>query len=558
MRGARRALLAAAAVLFVAQFAAMFLPGGVSIVGVMRETIPFLVPLLAAAAAFVAAFKAPGPERPFWFFVAGGSLAWALGDIGFSIYSLVGYDPAGKFSMADVGYLALIPLWGAALIAHPSRSRRGIDRLGTSIDALVVLAFAATLTTTYVLIPALRDAPDLAGAIVLTSYPLGDLALIAVLVSILSRSAQEMRAGDLFVGVAAGVFAIGDILYARLSIVGTYEVGNPVDLTWSIAFLCVAFGAGRGLTNVKDDERRSTFPVLAILGLGGIVCLAGLAVLTRLRDTSLLAGAVITAFLVVARLAILLVDRAHLIHALDKNVAELEEAHAARERFIATVSHDLRSPLASINGFAELLQEPEVASDPSQVGQMAERILRNSRHLARLTEDLLCAGQFASGNPPHLMLEPINMRHTVDEVMTDLGRTDPVVVEGTPWIYATADRQRFQQVLTNLVENAFKHSGSTDVRVRVMLADEGPTLEVSDHGRGIEPERMGRIFDPFVSDFTRASSVGLGLYVVSSLVKAMNGRLSVTSELGKGTTFKVVLPPALPTPLDETHHAEAS
>jgi signal transduction histidine kinase len=543
MRGMRRSLITAAGALLAGQALAMLLPGEVFVVGVARETIPFIVPLVAAAAAFVAAAKAATDERPFWLFVAAGSLAWGLGDIGFSIYGMTGYDPAGKLSLADIGYLALIPLWGAALVVHPSRSRRAIDRLGTSVDALVVLSFAATLTTVYVLIPALREATDVSGAIVTTAYPLGDLALIAVLVSILARSAHRMRSGDVLVAVAAAVFAVGDIAFARLSLIGAYEVGNPVDLTWSVAFICVAVGAGKALATGQDDERRSTFPLLAVVGLGATLVLAVLALTTHLRDTALLIGAVITGLLVVLRLGLLLVDRARLIDTLDEKVLELEEAHNARDRFIATVSHDLRSPLTAIDGFAQLLQEPAIAANADQVVQMASTIERNSRHLTNLTEDLLCAGQFATGHPPQLQLVAVNLRRAISDVMSDL-RRDNVVVEGNPFVHALADERRLRQVLTNLVDNAFKHSGSQDVRVRVGQSDDGPTIEVSDRGKGMTPERMGRIFEPFANDVSKASSVGLGLYVVANLVSAMRGRLSVTSEIGGGTTFTVTLPGA--------------
>jgi signal transduction histidine kinase len=545
MRGTRRVLLVAAAVLVAGQGAAIFLPEHLAPVVVARDVIPFLVPLVAALAAFVAAGSSRIEERSFWTFIGLGALAWALGDIGFSVYDLLDFDPSGRLTLADAGYLLLIPLWGAALIVHPSRSRRGIDRLGTSIDGLVVFSFAATLTTTYVLVPSLRDATDLAGAIVNVVYPIGDLALIAVLVSIMARAAHGLRTGDLAIAAAAAVFALGDILYVRMSLTGSYETGHPVDLTWSLAFLCVAFAAGRTLSvRTRSDEERSPLPLLALAGMVAVLCLAVIVAFTRLNDVALLAGAEITAMLVVSRLFILLLDRATLVRSLDEKVLELEDAHAARERFIATVSHDLRSPLTAIEGFAQLLQNPAFNADPERVVEMASTIERNARHLTNMSEDLLCAGQFATGNPPHLDLRTVNLRDVIVQTMNDLGRSDRVNVGGSPFVHAVADERRLRQIVTNLVDNAFKHSGSADIRVYAGESAEGSTIEVSDAGVGIDPERMTRIFDPFVSDRMNASSVGLGLYVVGNLVSAMGGRLSVTSVVGGGTTFTVVLPHA--------------
>jgi signal transduction histidine kinase len=390
----------------------------------------------------------------------------------------------------------------------------------------------------------LQQATDFAGAAVSWAYPVGDLALLSVLVSIRARSSEEFRIGDVMVAGAIVVFAVGDIVYARLAVVDAYDVGSPVDITWSIAFLLVALAAGRELSAKRNDDQR-TVPLLAVCGIAGMVLLAGLAIWTRLENTIVLAGAVATALLVVGRLVVLLLDRSRLLRAYDEKVEQLEEANAARERFIATVSHDLRSPLASISGFAELLREPEIMSDPQQVIEMTTSIERNARRLARLTEDLLCAGQLATGHPPPLRLASIDCRQIAEEAIGDMGLSDRVSVKGSRWIYAMADKQRVQQMIVNLVENAFKHSGSKEVQIGVVATDDGPVIEVADHGVGITPERIAQIFDPFVSDYQSPSSVGLGLYVVRNLVTAMGGRISVTSESDVGTTFRIVLMPAV-------------
>ena len=512
-----------------------------------NEILPVLIPLAAGVACFVVASRGRREERALWTFLGLGAVAWALGDMGFTIYGLMGIDPSGRLTLADAGYLGLIPLWIAAIIYHPSRSRRSIDRFGAMISALTIVAVIATITMAYVLTPALDQAEDAAGAIVNLAYPVGDLALLAVLISMRARSWARMRLGDLLLVASFVVFAVGDIVYVRLALFDAYDVGHLVDLSWSTSFVLLAFAAGRSMSDVEGkDEQRAVIPMLALFAIVGQLAVTALAAATRFSNRALLAGAVTSGLLLVARLIVLLVDRARLLASYDAKVQQLEEANAARERFIATVSHDLRSPLASISGFAELLREPEIQRDPAQVADMTNSIERNARRLTRLAEDLLCAGQFAAGHPPPLRLKAIDLRQTAEEVLNDTGRADQIKVEGSRWVYAMADRQRVQQILMNLLDNAVKHSRSDDIKIKVRQSDKGAEMEVVDHGVGIPPERIAQIFDPFISDFSKQANAGLGLYVVANLVGAMHGRIDVTSEPNVGTTFTIVLPLAIP------------
>jgi signal transduction histidine kinase len=383
--------------------------------------------------------------------------------------------------------------------------------------------------------------------LVALAYPIADLALLAIFCSTRARASDRLTAVDLFIAGAIITFSVGDIGFARLAITGVYDVGHPVDLTWTLAFVFLMFAAGRVQSvAAKGSERATVVPLLSIIGAIAMGSITILAVLSYHPQSMLLLGAAISGVLLIVRLVILLADRSRIVTELDDKIVQLEEANASRERFMATVSHDLRTPLAAIIGFAELLQDPEMMTDPGEVTDMTLSIERNARRLARLTEDLLCAGQFASGHPPPLRLAAVDLRQTAEEVVGDLGRGDKVKVEGSLWTYAMADEQRVQQVLTNLIDNALKHSGSEEVVVRIRPATDGAILEVADLGCGIPPERIGAIFDPFVSDFKRSSSAGLGLYVVSSLVSAMGARISVTSEVGAGTTFTLTFPSGIP------------
>ncbi|MEX2393473.1 MAG: HAMP domain-containing sensor histidine kinase [Actinomycetota bacterium] len=515
---------------------------------VARDVLPIVVAFAAGVICTVAWRRAPEDSKLTWLLFGAGCYAWAVGDTAYSIYEIFQIDAAFSFTLADLGYLALIPCWVAGLIVHPSRSSRGMDRLGTAVDAGVIMIVAATVTGAYVLGPTFRDADNIGGLVVALAYPIADLALLAIFCTTRARASDRLTAVDLFIAGAIVTFSVGDIGFARLAIMGTYEVGHPVDLTWTLAFVFLMFAAGRVQSvAVSSSERATVVPLLSIIGAIAMGAITMLAVLSDHLQSMLLLGAAIAGVMLIVRLVILIADRARIVTELGDKIVQLEESNASRERFIATVSHDLRTPLAAIIGFAELLQDPDMITDPAEVTDMTVSIERNGRRLARLTEDLLCAGQFASGHPPPLKLVGVDLRQAAEEVVGDLGRGDRVKVEGSLWTYAMADEQRVQQVLTNLIDNALKHSGSKEVVVRIRPATVGAILEVADHGCGIAPDRIGAIFDPFVSDFKRSSSAGLGLFVVASLVSAMGARISVTSEVGAGTTFTITFPSAIPT-----------
>jgi signal transduction histidine kinase len=515
-------------------------------VRIVHEVVPFVVPLVAAGVCFRAASRATSAERASALFFGLGAVAWALGDISFSVLDLLHHNPASSLTLADAGYLALIPFWGAALLLHPARSRRGLELFGGTLDALVVFVAAATLTAAYVLIPIVASAGNFAGSLVQLTYPTSDLALLTAFVSIHARSLPRFRSGEAFVGSAIFVFVAGDIAYARVALTDGYHTGHPVDLTWVVAFLSLIVAARKGLhAEARRHAEVATVPTLTVIGIIGMVSIAVAAMFSREQRALLLIGAVEIAFLLVARMTTLLIERSRLAQELGSTVDQLEQAHQARERFVATISHDLRSPLTAIHGFAELLARSEGLS-PQEVQTFTGSITRNAERLTRLTEDLLCAGQFASGHAPTLETDTLDLCETVERAVKDMGFEGRIRVLGhsTP---AVGDRQRIEQVLGNLIDNAIKHSpGPEDVTVRVASDPDGPVFEVLDRGTGIAPERVQAIFDPFVSDHLGASSVGLGLYVVRNLVAAMGGRISVTTELGRGSTFHVSLPEPQP------------
>ena len=232
--------------------------------------------------------------------------------------------------------------------------------------------------------------------------------------------------------------------------------------------------------------------------------------------------------------------------------AEAERANQVKDDFLAALSHELRTPLNAIVGWSQLLKARVEGGDPNVVAGV-HAIERNARVQAQLIADLLDVSRVASGKlqldrqwfEPAEAIEaaletvrpPAVARDIAIEVVLDSGR-EPIC-----W-----DAARFQQVVWNLVDNAVKFSdGGGRVEVRLAQSDTQVELSVSDRGRGISPEFLPYVFEPFrqehVGSKREHGGLGLGLAIVRQLVEAHDGRITVQSPgEGRGTTFTVRLP----------------
>jgi signal transduction histidine kinase len=235
--------------------------------------------------------------------------------------------------------------------------------------------------------------------------------------------------------------------------------------------------------------------------------------------------------------------------------------------FVATVSHELKTPLTAIIGSASTLSRGADRVPPAQQAVFIEMIQRQGQRLLRLVQDVLTSAQIESGRP-RLRRELVDVRDAAEVIIEDLrhshpGREVSLRTEPTrPHLWG--DLGAVQQILANLVENALKYSDSGPVEVFVEESRHETLIVVRDEGRGISSDQLETIFDRFRQgdqSLTRESSgVGLGLYIVKSLVDAHNGDVEVESEPQRGAAFKVHLPkrardqeqPLLSTSQDQT------
>jgi two-component system, LuxR family, sensor kinase FixL len=226
--------------------------------------------------------------------------------------------------------------------------------------------------------------------------------------------------------------------------------------------------------------------------------------------------------------------------------AELRAKNEEMEQLIYIVSHDLRSPLVTIEGFAGMIGEHLQSNQLEQVGDDLARVRRASATMARLIHDVLELSR--AGRQP-VKVDEVNVREVLDEVATSMEATlkqarARLIIAGVPHT-VRADRCQLVQVFMNLIGNAVKH-GCPEPGGLITIGGERRRAEdalfVRDNGPGVEPKLRERIFKPFQSGDHHRDGAGLGLAIVSKIAERHQGRTWVESTLGSGTTFWITLP----------------
>ncbi len=219
--------------------------------------------------------------------------------------------------------------------------------------------------------------------------------------------------------------------------------------------------------------------------------------------------------------------------------------------FVATISHELRTPMAAVYGAAQTLLRQDVDLPAEQRQELLEMIATEAARLSQITEEVLLTSQLDRHDLP-VEAEPVDVaevvRTTVEAMRSHLPDSLTIDVEIPVDVgSASGDRDRIQQVLVNLLDNAVKYAGSP-VKVGAHVADGAVRISVADTGPGISLADQQRVFEKFFRadpQLARApSGTGLGLYISRELTQRMGGRLDLSSEPGAGATFVVELPQA--------------
>jgi PAS domain S-box-containing protein len=233
-----------------------------------------------------------------------------------------------------------------------------------------------------------------------------------------------------------------------------------------------------------------------------------------------------------------------------RDVTKEHRLDRLKSEFVATVSHELRTPLAAVYGAAVTLAQRDLSDREDLRAQLVAQIAEQSERLATIVEDILLTGELEAGR---LRLEradvdPVEVaRAAVQAAQPRLDDDAAVELRAAEVGRIETDAGRLRQVLDNLIENAIKYSpNGANAQVRLDSDERSVRILVADEGVGIPPEEHERIFEKFYRlDPAQARGVGgtgLGLYVCRELVERMDGRISVESTPGVGSTFTVELP----------------
>ncbi|PKG31915.1 ATP-binding protein, partial [Methanoregula sp.] len=228
-------------------------------------------------------------------------------------------------------------------------------------------------------------------------------------------------------------------------------------------------------------------------------------------------------------------------------IRELEGKNAELERFTYTVSHDLKSPLITIRGFASLLESDSQTGNFDTVKRDIERINNAAETMQTLLNDVLELSRVGRViNPPSKISFETIAREAVDLLagpVTERG-VEIDIAPGLPEVQV--DHVRIREVLINLIENAIKFSGSRpDPKIWIGVDTEGPepVFSVRDNGMGVNPRYLTRIFNLFEKLEPAIPGTGIGLPIVKRIIEMHGGKIWAESEgAGKGTTFKFTLP----------------
>ncbi|MEX1125256.1 MAG: GAF domain-containing protein [Acidimicrobiia bacterium] len=228
----------------------------------------------------------------------------------------------------------------------------------------------------------------------------------------------------------------------------------------------------------------------------------------------------------------------------EKAEAQLRDTLQSKEQLIASISHEMRTPLTAVVGFAQLLQIEDSGLSAEERSDLIRSIGEEGLDLTNIVEDLLTAAKAEAGTLTVVSV-PVDLRANAAQVLETLSQQQPIELIGSS-VRAAGDPGRVRQILRNLISNALRYGGD-EIRIKI-IDDLPPRVQVRDNGRGIPADERDRVFDAYQRAHNApglTASMGLGLTISRSLARLMGGDLTYSYEGGE-SVFELLLPKLLP------------
>ena len=509
---------------------------------VFSQFVYLIVPIGASVVLIGAALSKAARERWAWLLIGSGVLAWGVGEAIWVAYEYVLEMEVPYPGWADVFYVLGYPLMFAGILLLPHVKPGRMERLRLSLDALAgTVALSAVLWVTYLGGQIYLD-PDVGflEQSVNIMYPLGDLILlIGLMILAVRRSSRRFDIRLLALSVGMIVTAAADIIYLLQVEADTYISGSWLDSLWLVGyagFIAAGWYLRSAAKETEQTERATRLWQMAA-PYSVILILFTLTLFDSSAEASVLEIASgIVGVLIIGRQGVAIRENRELVE-------------KQRDDLIASISHELKTPLTSVQGFAELLSANGEQLDPEQRTELTGIIEQQSRHLGGIVSDLIdVARDQLSGT--NLTLEVHDLAGLISDATTmlpngsDNGTT--IEVHTQPGIEIEADRRRMTQVVVNLLTNA-KRYGNGKTEIETFAENGHVTIRVHDNGSGVPKRYEEAIWERFERGAHRLDATtpgsGIGLPIARSLIQAHGGIIRYeTSERLGGACFTISMP----------------